>query len=219
VVLPALDPVHTTDAAALAQERDAPVPTSLTATRAASNLLDPTDDAATLERCTSTSSSLRLPVRPAIGPLPALREAPAQQPPALAMAFMAWVQRGVADGSLSYNESGALVHFVGEGLFLVSPGLFRAYAEAHPAMPNTEPGHAKDWPGKMVQKAVCGAGWNCKGPRNKSVLTYQVVSRDGKSDKTLNGVVVLRPERFFAPVPPANPHLRRIPDVDGKRMG
>jgi integrating conjugative element relaxase (TIGR03760 family) len=228
VVLPALNPVHTTDAAALAQERDSPppaangdppVPSSLTAARAASNLLDPTDDAATLEPCPSSSSSLRSPVRPAIGPLPALREAPAQQHPALAMAFMAWVQRGVAGGSLAYNESGALVHFVAEGLFLVSPGLFRAYADAHPAEPNAELGNAKEWPGKAVQKAVCGAGWNRKGPRNTSVLRYRVVSREGKPGKTLNGVVVLQPERYFAPVPPANPHLQPAPAQSIKGRG
>ena len=58
---------------------------------------------------------------------------------------MAWVQRGVADGSLSYNESGALVHFVEEGLFLVSPGVFRAYADAHPATPNADIGNTRDW--------------------------------------------------------------------------
>ena len=135
------------------------------------------------------------------------------------MAFMAWVQRGVADGSLSYNESGALVHFVAEGLFLVSPGLFRAYADAHPATANADTGSTKEWPGKAVQKAVCGAGWNRKGPRNTSVLRYRVVSREGKPGTTLNGVVVLQPERFFAPVPPANPHLQPAPAQSMKGRG
>jgi len=158
-------------------------------------------------------------VPPAFGPLPPLHESPSKRPSALALDFMAWLQRGVADGSLSYNESGALVHFVAEGLFLVSPGLFRAYAEAHPASLNAEPGSANDWPGKAVQKAVCGAGWNHKGPRNTSVLRYRVVSREGKSGKTLNGVVVQQPERFFAPVPPTNAHLQRAPVESGKREG
>ncbi|MBL0292011.1 MAG: TraI domain-containing protein [Betaproteobacteria bacterium] len=127
--------------------------------------------------------------------------------------------RGCSRGggrSLRYNESGALVHFVTEGLFLVSPGVFRAYAEAHPTASSAEPGGARDWPGKAVQRAVCGAGWNRKGPRNKSVLTYRVAGREGKPGKALNGVVVLHPERFFAPVPPANPHLQRAPDAGGQ---
>jgi integrating conjugative element relaxase (TIGR03760 family) len=188
---------------------------SLTPTPAQA-LLDPADDAATIEAAPPRSSVWGPPVPPAIGPLPALHEDPDKQPSALAVAFMAWVQQGVGEGSLRYNESGALVHFVTEGLFLVSPGLFRAYAEAHPTASNADPGGARDWPGKAVQRAVCGAGWNRKGPRNKSVLTYRVAGREGKPGKALNGVVVLHPERFFAPVPPSNPHLQRAPDAGGQ---
>ena len=226
VVLPATAPATATDSPRVERKVNpqsaitndvTKIQASLSATRIDSALLESTDDAATVEPFSSTAPALRQPVPPAIGPLPPLDESPSKRPSALALDFMAWVQRGVADGSLSYNESGALVHFVGEGLFLVSPGLFRAHAEAHPASPNAEPGSANDWPGKAVQKAVCGAGWNRKGPRNKSVLTYQVVSREGVSGKTLNGVVLLQPERFFAPVPPANPHLQPVPDEGGKR--
>ena len=179
-------------------------------------LLEPADDTVSLEPTTPSLSAWGPPVPPAIGPMPALHEDPDKQPSALAMAFMTWVQRGVGDGSLRYNESGALVHFVTDGLFLVSPGLFRAYAEAHPNASSAETGGANDWPGKAVQRAVCGAGWNRKGPRNKSVLSYRVIGREGKPGKTLNGVVVLHPERFFAPVPPANPHLQRAPESGGQ---
>jgi hypothetical protein len=175
-----------------------------------------TDEKAPKARAAVARSSLQ-PVSPAIGPLPRLHEGPVRQPSTLALQFMAWLQSGVADGSLRYNESGALVHFVTEGLFLVSPGVFRAYAQANPAVPNTEAGNDRDWPGKRVQKAVCAAGWNRKGPRNKSVLTYQVLTREGASGTTLNGVVVLQPERFFDPVPPANPHLQRLAEDSAKR--
>jgi len=228
VVLPAVDPIRAAEVAgprqgpdrpSSAAYGDAPTQSALPTTRAGAALLDPTDDVASLQPCPPLAPMSWQPVPPAVGPLPPLHEGPANQPSALAREFMAWVQRGVADGSLAYNESGALVHFVAEGLFLVSPGLFRAYADAHPAAPSPEPGNTKDWPGKAVQKAVCGAGWNRKGPRNKSVLNYQVVSREGKPGKALNGVVVLQPERFFAPVPPANPHLQRMPEAGGKRTG
>ena len=228
VVLPAVDPIPAVEVAGPGQGPDppssatygdAPARSALPTARAGAALLDPADDAASIEPCPPLAPAPWQPVPPAIGPLPPLHEGPANQPSALALAFMAWVQRGVADGSLSYNESGALVHFVAEGLFLVSPGLFRAYADAHPAAPNPEPGNTKDWPGKAVQKAVCGAGWNRKGPSNKSVLNYQVVSREGKPSKTLNGVVVLQPERFFAPVPPANLHLQPAPAQSMKDRG
>ena len=227
VVLRATDPLPATgpaeplqsDPPSSAAHPDPPASSSRTATRAGSNLLDPNDDAANLDPCSPIARSSWQPVPPAIGPLPPLHGGPDNQTSALALEFMAWVQRGVADGSLSYNESGALVHFVEEGLFLVSPGLFRAYAEEHPATPNADNGNTNDWPGKTVQRAVCGAGWNRKRPRNTSVLRYRVVSRDGKPGKTLNGVVVQQPERFFAPVPPANPHLQPAPAESGKGGG
>ena len=224
VVLPAAEPTPAGEPAKGEREAAAPgaarCETTLAASPFASTpapaLLDPADDAASLEPTSPRSSAWGPPVPPAIGPLPALHEDPDKQPSALAVAFMAWVQQGVGEGSLRYNESGALVHFVTEGLFLVSPGLFRAYAEAHPTASSAEPGGARDWPGKAVQRAVCGAGWNRKGPRNKSVLTYRVAGREGKPGKALNGVVVLHPERFFAPVPPSNPHLQRAPDAAGQ---
>jgi integrating conjugative element relaxase (TIGR03760 family) len=227
VVLPATDPMPATDAAGPLQPDPPPSAAhpdpqaqfARAANHAGSAVLDPVDDTTSLEPCPIIPPSPWQPVPPAIGPLPPLHEYSSNKPSALALEFMAWVQRGVADGSLAYNESGALVHFVAEGLFLVSPGLFRAYAEAHPAAPNPEPGNAKDWPGRAVQKAVCGAGWNRRGPRNTSVLRYRVVSREGKPGKTLNGVVVLQPERFFAPVPPANPHLQPAPVQSMKGRG
>ncbi len=164
VVMPAVEPANATDSAGLKRATDLPSPTvnddtkiqsSLPQTRTAHALLDATDDAATLEAGPPISPSSWQPGPPAIGPLPPLHEGHGKQPSALALDFMTWVQRGVADGSLRYNESGALVHFVAEGLFLVSPGLFRAYAAARPAVATGEPGRAQDWPGKDVQKAVC----------------------------------------------------------------
>jgi integrating conjugative element relaxase (TIGR03760 family) len=188
--------------------------------RARTDELDAADDAANIQPRASPSLVSLQPVAPDIGPLPSFANVPApKQPSALALEFMAWVQRGVAEGTLRYNETGALVHFVTEGIFLASPGIFRAYAEAHPGAPNAEPDNPQDWPGKNLQKAVCGAGWNEKGPRNKNVLSYQVAGRDGKLAKILNGVVLMQPERFFDPVPPPNPHLRRAEVEGGKAAG
>ena len=224
VILPATAPATASNDLEVQREPDSQSPIvndgtqirwSPPATQIAHALLDPTDDAATLVPSPPVTPSAWRPVSPAIGPLPQLHEGPGKQPSALALEFMVWVQQGVADGSLRYNESGALLHFVADGLFLVSPGIFRAYAEAHPVASKAEPGSARDWPGKAVQKAVCSAGWNRKGQRNKSVLTYEVVGREGKPGKTLNGVVVLQPERFFAPVPSANPHLLPAPTEGG----
>ena len=51
-----------------------------------------------------------------------------RQTPEAAKRFIAWVQRGLADGSMAYNETGAMVHFVEAGMLLVSPRIFKEFA-------------------------------------------------------------------------------------------
>lgn len=42
---------------------------------------------------------------------------------------MAWLKEGLGDGTLPANRAGALVHFVDEGMLLVSPRIFREFAK------------------------------------------------------------------------------------------
>ena len=47
-----------------------------------------------------------------------------------ALRFFAWIRQGIADGTLKYNAPEARIHFVEEGMLLVSPGTFRQFAAA-----------------------------------------------------------------------------------------
>jgi integrating conjugative element relaxase (TIGR03760 family) len=129
--------------------------------------------------------------------------------PEAALRFMGWVQEGLASGRLRFNESGALVHFVPEGMLLVSPRVFREFAKVH-----GEDGRgaaAADeaaQPGKGVQRQVLRAGWHVRADKGVNILTYHVV-RGGRTISQLSGVVIEQPERFVNPVPPANPVLVR----------
>ena len=124
--------------------------------------------------------------------------------PERAMAFMRWVQTKVADGSLPYNAAGAMVHFVRRGdataLLLVSPVIFRRYEEA---LGET---HASN-PGLATQRAFTAAGWHLRAKGGKNITSYQVMRSGGKGGNLLNGFLLLEPERFFVPVPPANERL------------
>lgn len=44
------------------------------------------------------------------------------------MKFLHWLANGLSDGSISYNTPQSFVHFVEEGMILVTPASFRAYA-------------------------------------------------------------------------------------------
>ncbi|GKT26911.1 DNA-binding domain-containing protein [Acidovorax sp. SUPP3334] len=50
------------------------------------------------------------------------------EPSEVAVAFMRWLQNGLASREIKHNETGAAMHFVEEGIALVSPLIFKLYA-------------------------------------------------------------------------------------------
>lgn len=56
---------------------------------------------------------------------------PPDSPRALGALFHAWVRENVRQRSLAINEANAMVHAVSDGVFLVTPGIFQAFAKAH----------------------------------------------------------------------------------------
>lgn len=114
------------------------------------------------------------------------------EPSALAIAFIEWVQHGLAGGGMTYNEPGSPIHFLPSGMALVSPRIFRDYAEVVGESSNT------------VQQQVIAAGWNVKAAGNSNILHFAVVKRDGVRAGKLSAVVIEHPERWVNPVPPVN---------------
>lgn len=129
--------------------------------------------------------------------------------PEAALRFMGWVQDGLATGRLRFNESGALVHFVPEGMLLVSPRVFREFAKVHgeDGKGSATPDEAQ--PGKGIQRQVLRAAWHVRADKGINMLTYHVI-RGGRRISQLSGVVIENPARFVNPVPPRNPVLVRM---------
>jgi len=125
------------------------------------------------------------------------------EPDPVAMQFMTWLQQGIADGAIKYNEAGAPVHFVKEGMALVTPRIFRDYASQCCEA-------ATD--GMTVQRLVIRARWNVVGPENSNILNYAVIGRGGKRVGKLAAVVLRYPERWVKPVPVDNLALVRYVD-------
>ena len=125
---------------------------------------------------------------------------------------MDWVQAALREGSLPFNERGAMVHFVPEGMLLVSPRIFTHYPmrfveDARKGLAAS--GGARVEIGKAIQREVLRAGWHVRGRKGINILTYQVLRGD-KPVSRLSGVVIRSPERFVTPVPPVNPLLIRL---------
>ena len=134
------------------------------------------------------------------------------QAPDAARRFICWLQQGLSDGTLRVNQAGALVHFVDEGMLLVSPRIFREFAKnfgevgGGPANAPGEPDIAKS-----IQRQVLREGWHLRADKGVNILTYQVM-RGNRAASRLSGVVIRNPVRFVDPVPPSNPLLARLRD-------
>jgi len=135
-----------------------------------------------------------------------------KEAPEAALRFMSWLQTGLAEGALPFNQAGAMVHFVQEGMLWVSPQIFqhfaRIFGEDGRGGASSASGDKKHL-GLGIQKQLLKAGWHLRREKGINILPYQVL-RGGKPAAPISGVVIARPERFVSPVPPANPHVVRV---------
>lgn len=137
-----------------------------------------------------------------------------KEPSKAALRFMQWLQNGIQNGVIKYNESNATVHFVKEGMLLVSPSIFKHYVETIGDDPDSlaiklDPDKPDSlW--YLVQRQVCAAGWHQKAPRNENIITYQVIRQSGQGGNLLRGLLVPEPERFFTWVPQPNARLAKL---------
>ncbi len=153
---------------------------------------------------------MRLPDKPIKPDRLAKPKAAAQGPSEAALRFMGWLQQGLANGSIAHNETGAMVHFAAEGMLLISPRIFRHFAERFGEKGDGTPSNlVEDKLGTGIQREVIKAGWHLLGPKKTNVHKYQVVRRNGRGGSQLSVMIIREPQRFIEPVPPANPYLVR----------
>lgn len=130
-----------------------------------------------------------------------------KEPSAAALRFIRWVQEGLAQGELAYNRADAMIHFIDDGMMLVSPVIFRRFAElfgeAGDGLPSERTGDAL---GTGIQRQVINAGWH-KKDGDKNILKFTVVGYNGEGRKIISGVVITDPVRFVNPLPDNNPSI------------
>lgn len=138
------------------------------------------------------------------------------QAPDAARRFIGWLRQGLSQGTLRVNEAGALVHFVDEGMLLVSPRIFREFAKRFGEDGGCDPANAPGEPdlGKSIQRQVLRAGWHLRADNGVNILTYQVMRRNRPASR-LSGVVIPNPAQFVNPVPPGNRLLVRLREEQG----
>lgn len=124
----------------------------------------------------------------------------------VAAKLMHWLQQGVASGTIPFNNTGSFVHFVAEGMLLVSPIAFKQFQKEH-GVDGEGAGRDDENRYVIVQRALMKSGWARRSGKKDYLHTYVVDG--GRSPKSLTCFLVADPQRWFQPVPAANPVLRR----------
>ncbi len=132
------------------------------------------------------------------------QERPAHEPSELAMDFMRWVQQGLVDREIKFNETGAAVHFVEQGMALVSPLIFKKFAQEHADLAESPTELAT-----KVQREVIKCGWHLPAANRTNIVAFEIYSR-GDVKGRLSCVVLVEPGRWVQPVPPSNPALKMV---------
>lgn len=132
------------------------------------------------------------------------QERPAHEPSELAMDFMQWVQQGLVDREIKFNETGAAVHFVEQGMALVSPLIFKKFAQEHADLAESPTELAT-----KVQREVIKCGWHLPAANRTNIVAFEIYSR-GDVKGRLSCVVLVEPGRWVQPVPPSNPALKMV---------
>lgn len=148
------------------------------------------------------------------GQLPAVpgSDAGKKLPTQLAIDFMKWLQHGLQTRAIKHNEVGAPVHFVAQGMALVSPLIFREYSRQNPPE-NPDDAPPADRVGLDVQREVLKAGWHLPAAAGVNIHQFAVVKRGGIRTGRLSAVVLANPQRWVLPVPPNNPALATVDEV------
>lgn len=172
---------------------------------AALMFLDPADDAAAALTPAGTSTlppaRLQAPMAIVGKPLPTAA-------PDLAERFMAWIQCGLADGSIRFNDSSAMVHFVEEGMLLVSPKVVQVFVDRFGADGDGRPATAEQSrPWARLQREFQRSGLPLRNPEVKGSYLFAYATTNSKSDRPVNCYLIPQPERFINPLPAPNPHF------------
>ncbi|WP_052142721.1 MobH family relaxase [Burkholderia gladioli] len=123
----------------------------------------------------------------------------------VAAKLMSWLQQGIASGSIPFNNSGTFVHFVPDGMLLVSPKVFKLFQREFGVDGEGE-GKDQEDGFAVVQSSFIKSGWAQR--RGKKDYLHKYVIEGGRAIKPLSCLLVPDPQRWFQPVPAANPVLR-----------
>lgn len=120
-------------------------------------------------------------------------------------AFMAWLQQGLGTGDISYNDADAFVHFVPEGMLIVTPKAMKEYLLLN-KFQGPVGSSKEEW--KALQAEIQKAGY-AQANQKSMFHKYRTTRRDGTPGTEINCYLIPNPQSFIRPVPAPNEALTR----------
>jgi len=178
---------------------------------APSEYLDDEDSAAVAMRLPAS----RLPLSTVRAPMAAAAKKPfaggqdgKRQPSAAVERLMSWVQSGLADGSVIYNDSSAMVHFVDEGMLLLTPKIIQEFVKLFgPEGDGDTSGASDDKAWTKLQREFQKSGYPARNPEVRGSYIFAYATTNTQSTRPVNCYLIPQPERIINPVPPGNPYF------------
>ncbi|WFE68090.1 MobH family relaxase [Thiomicrospira sp. R3] len=101
--------------------------------------------------------------------------------------FIGWLKSGLKTGAIPLNIPGGAAHFVDEGLFLVSPQIFRTF--------QAETGVGWSQAQRSVTKS--SRKINLKTPKGENMFTYEILSKTGRTKDIgrIKGILIPSPSK------------------------
>jgi hypothetical protein len=132
----------------------------------------------------------------------------ADDAPALdADAFLAWVRQGIVSGDLPHNSPGAFVHFVPEGMLLITPRVFREYLGTQ----GVKLDGSTSWGAvKHLQKLLQKSGSVALASKHTYLHVYRAPGAKNPHRDMMTGYLVPNTPTLFNPVPEINLLLERF---------
>lgn len=162
---------------------------------------------------TATSSGAVRPHTATQAPKALFKPAGATAPRPNAEAFAQWLKEGLSadpntdEGALIFNKAGAMVHFVDEGMILVTPAIFKAFLQKHPFIGDV--GSSKD-PLRALQNEINKAGYFARASGSSSFHRYQTKNEDGQLGTPFNVCLIPNTSAYVRPIPASNPLLVKV---------
>lgn len=128
--------------------------------------------------------------------------------------FLDWLRHGIQTRRLIINDAKALVHTVGNTVFLVSPGVFQRYAQEHPQVQAlAKQTQLPEW--RWVQRDFERLQVHRKQPDGLNIWTCEVTGP--RKSRRLHGYLLTTHETLFSELSPNNPHLKLAGETANNR--